>query len=71
MLYCGGNRFKDFKHADMKGVKLRIKSAASLDDGNYEAKIPVVKGNTWRNNGSSTRNAYRFEHDIRILNGEY
>ena len=71
MFYCGRNRKNEFKHADMKGVRLRVTSTASLADGHCEATIPVVKGTTWRNNWSSTRNGSRFEHDNRLLSGEY
>ena len=31
----------------------------------------ILRGTTWRNNGSSTRNGSRFEHDNRLLSGEY
>ena len=41
MFYCGRVAFTVFKHADIKGVKQRLTSTASLDDGYYEATIPV------------------------------
>ena len=44
MFYCSRNHFNEFKHVDMKDVRWHITSAASLDDGNCEATIPVVKG---------------------------
>ena len=37
-----------------------------LDDNSL-----LLRCNTRRNNGSSTRNGSRSEHDIRILSGEY
>ena len=36
--------FTVFKHTDIKGVRQRLTSTASLDDGYCEATIPVVKG---------------------------
>ena len=44
MFYCGRVAFTVFKHADIKGVRQRITSTTSLDDGYCEATIPVVKG---------------------------
>ena len=62
MFYCGRVAFTVFKHTNIKGVGQRLTSTTSLDDGYYEAKIPFVKGTTWRNNGRSTWNGSRFEH---------
>ena len=39
--------------------------------GIVRRQFPSLRGTTWRNNGSSTRNDSHFEHDIRILNEEY
>ena len=44
MFYCGWVTFTVFKQADIKGVRQRLTSTASLDDGYCEATIPVVKG---------------------------
>ena len=44
MFYCGRVAFTVFKHADIKGVRQRLTSTASLDDGYCEATIPVIKG---------------------------
>ena len=62
MFYCGRNRFNEFKHADMKGVRYRVTSAASLDDGIVRLQFPSLRGTTWRNNGRSAWNGSRFEH---------
>ena len=42
-----------------------------LPTGIVRRQFPSVRGTTWRNNGSSTRNGSRFEHDNRLLSGEY
>ena len=42
MFYCGRIAFTVFQHADIKGVRQRLTSTASLDDGYCEATIPVV-----------------------------
>ena len=42
-----------------------------LPTGIVRRQFPSVRGTTWRNNGSSTRNGSRFEHDNRLLGGEY
>ena len=44
MFYCSRNRFIEFKHANVKGVRQCVTNAASLDDGNCEVTIPIVKG---------------------------
>ena len=44
MFYCGRIAFTVFKHADIKGVRQRLTSTASLNDGYCEATIPFVKG---------------------------
>ena len=44
LFYCGRVAFTVFKHADIKGVRQRLTSTATLDDGYCEATIPVVKG---------------------------
>ena len=44
MFYFGVVAFAVFKPADIKGVRQRLTSIASIDDGCYEATIPVVKG---------------------------
>ena len=41
-----------------------------LTTGIVRQQFPLLRGTTWRNNGSSTRNGSHFEHDIRILRGE-
>ena len=44
MFYCGRVAFTVFKLADIKRVRQRLTSTASLDDRYCEATIPVVKG---------------------------
>ena len=44
MFYCGRVAFAVFNHADIKGVRQRLTSTESLNDGYCEATIPVVKG---------------------------
>ena len=44
IFHWGRVAFTVFKHADIKGVRQRLTSTASLDDGYCEATIPVVKG---------------------------
>ena len=44
MFYCGTVAFTVFKDTDTKGMRQRLTSTASLDDGHCEATIPVVKG---------------------------
>ena len=44
MFYCGRVAFTVFKHADIKGLRERLTSTASLNDGYCEATILVVKG---------------------------
>ena len=44
MFYRGKVAFTIFKHADIKGMRQRLTSTASLDDEYCEATIPVVKG---------------------------
>ena len=43
MFYCARVAFTVFKHADIKGVRQRLTSTVSLDDGYCEATFPVVK----------------------------
>ena len=69
--YCVRIILTAFKHFDMKGSRYRVTSTASLDDGIVRQQFLVVKGATWRNNGSSTRNGSRFDLDDRHLSGEY
>ena len=42
-----------------------------LPTGIVRRQFPSLRGTTWCNNGSSTRNGSRFEHDNCILSGEY
>ena len=44
MFYCVKVSFTVFKHNVIKGVRQRLTSTASLDDGNCEVTIPIVKG---------------------------
>ena len=37
----------------------------------WDNNFPSLRGDTWRNNGSSTRNGSRFDLDDRHLSGEY
>ena len=43
MFYCGRIAFAIFKYANIKGVRQRLTSTASLDGGYCDATIPVVK----------------------------
>ena len=44
MFYCGTVAFTIFKHTNIKGIRQRLTSIASLHNGYCEATISVVKG---------------------------
>ena len=51
MFYCSRVAFIVFNHADIKGVRQRLTSTASLDDEYCEATTPVVNTLRPRQNG--------------------
>ena len=59
MFYCGRVAFTVFKHADIKGVRQRLTSTASLMNDRY---CEALRDTTWRNNGRSAWNGPRFDH---------
>ena len=61
MFYCGRIAFTVFKHADIKGMRQRLTSIASLDDGDCGATNPVGKGHHVTC-GRSAWNGSRSEH---------
>ena len=66
----------EFHFADLNTPISRVWGSASrahrpLLQGIVRRQCPRLRGTTWRNDGSSMRNCSRFEHHIRIINGEY
>ena len=46
----------------VKGARQGLTSTVSLDTGIVRRQFPTLRGTTWRNNGTSAWNGFRFEH---------
>ena len=71
MFYSGKVVFIVLKHADIIGVRQRLTSTASLDDGYCEATIPVVKGHHVTQQWEERVKRLSLRAQMRLLRGDY
>ena len=71
MFYCGRVAFTVFKHADIKGLRQRLTTTASLDDGYCEATSPVVKGHHVTKQWEDRVKRLSLRAHMRLLRGDY
>ena len=68
--YFGRILLKDLNTPILKVQGSALWAQHPLTAGSVRRQFPSLRNTTWRNNGSSTRNGFRFEYHIRILRGE-